>query len=60
MEKKKQSILFYAEDLQRLKELQAYYNKSSLNEVSYGDVVRQALKLVHGSLDAKGLINKDR
>lgn len=54
MTKKKQSILFYEEDLKRLNELQSFYNMNSLNDVSYGDVVRQAIKVLHAELQKQG------
>lgn len=54
MEKKKQSILFYQEDLKRLEELQRYYNANSIGDVSMNEVVRQALRVLHQQLAKEG------
>lgn len=56
MEKKKQSILFYKEDISRLEELYLYYNKNSIGDVSYNDVVRQAIKIAYGELQKRGQV----
>lgn len=56
MERKRQSIYFYEEDLKRLKELQQYYNMNSIGEVSMNEVVRQALKVLHNELEKQGKV----
>lgn len=56
MEKKKQSILFFKEDIERLEELHRFYNMNSIGEVSVNEVVRQAIKVLHNELKREGLI----
>lgn len=45
--KKKQSILFYGEEVKMLEDLQAHFQKSSLGEVSTNQVVRKAIRVLN-------------
>lgn len=59
MEKKKQSILFYGEEVRMLEELQAYFQKNSIGEVSTNQVVRKAIRVLNDLVKEQQKLEKE-
>lgn len=59
MEKKKQSILFYGEEVKMLEDLQAYFQKTSLGEVSTNQVVRKAIRVLNDLVKEQQKLEKE-